>query len=88
MAQYWAIEMNESGFWRYCFRRMQVIAGEDIGLANPEAMILISSTFGALLAQERIKKVTRVDNNIIGLMALYLARSPKSRLVDYWVVLS
>lgn len=84
MAQYWALEMNESGFWRYCFRRMQVIAGEDIGLANPEAMILVSSTFGALLAQERIKKVTHVDNNIIGFMALYLARSPKSRLVDYW----
>lgn len=84
MAQYWALEMNESGFWRYCFRRMQVIAGEDIGLANPEAMILVSSTFGALLAQERIKKVTHVDNNVIGFMALYLAKSAKSRLVDYW----
>lgn len=84
MAQYWAFEMNESGFWRYCFRRMIVICGEDIGLANPEAMILVSSTFASLLAQERIKKVTQIDNNIIGFMALYLARSPKSRLVDYW----
>lgn len=83
MAKYWALEMNESGYWRYCFRRMQVIAGEDIGLANPEAMILVSSTFGALLAQERIKKVFHVDNNVIGFIAIYLARSPKSRHTDY-----
>lgn len=66
MAKYWTIEMNDSGYWRYCFRRMMVIAGEDCGLANPEAMILVSSTFSALLAQERIKKVVHVDNNIIG----------------------
>jgi len=83
MAKYWALEMNESGYWRYCFRRMQVIAGEDIGLANPEAMILVSSTFSALLAQERIKKVFHIDNNVIGFVAIYLARSTKSRHVDY-----
>lgn len=82
MAKYWALEMNESGFWRYCFRRMMTIAGEDVGLANPEAMILVSSTFSALLAQERIKKVFHIDNNILGFMAVYLARSPKSRHID------
>ncbi len=83
MAKYWALEMNESGYWRYCFRRMMVISGEDVGLANPEAMILISSTFSALLAQERIKKVFHIDNNVIGFMAIYLARSLKSRHTDY-----
>lgn len=83
MAKYWALEMNESGYWRYCFRRMMVIAGEDVGLANPEAMILVSSTFSALLAQERIKKVFHIDNNIIGFVVVYLARSPKSRHIDY-----
>lgn len=83
MSKYWALEMNESGYWRYCFRRMMVIAGEDVGLANPEAMILVSSTFSALLAQERIKKVFHIDNNVIGFMAIYLARSPKSRHTDY-----
>lgn len=83
MAKYWALEMNDSGYWRYCFRRMMVVAGEDCGLANPEAMILVSSTFSALLAQERVKKVFHIDNNIIGFIAIYLARSPKSRHCDY-----
>lgn len=83
MASYWAFELNDSGYWRYCFRRLQVIAGEDIGLANPEAMILVSSTYSSLLAQERVKKVLQVDNNVLGFVVAYMARSKKSRHVDY-----
>ncbi len=83
MASYWAFEMNDSGFWRYCFRRMQVICGEDIGLANPEAMILVSCTYSSLLAQDKVKKIIQVDNNVIGFVVAYLVRSKKSRHVDY-----
>lgn len=83
MASYWAFELNESGYWRYCFRRLQTICGEDIGLANPEAMIVVSSTFSSLLAQDKVRKIAQVDNNIIGFLVSYLARSPKSRHIDY-----
>ncbi len=83
MASYWAFELNESGFWRYCFRRLQVIAGEDIGLANPEAMILVSSTYSSLLAQDKVKKMIQVDNNVLGFIISYMARSKKSRHTDY-----
>lgn len=82
MATYWAFEMNESGFWRYCFRRLQVVAGEDCGLANPQAMILVSSTYSSLLAQDKVKKIIQVDNNILGFVVAYMARSPKSRHID------
>lgn len=82
MATYWAFELNDSGFWRYCFRRLQVIAGEDIGLANPEAMILVSSTYSSLLAQDKVKKILQVDNNILGFVVAYMARSKKSRFID------
>jgi len=83
MASYWAFELNDSGFWRYCFRRLQVICGEDIGLANPEAMVLVSSAYSSLLAQDKVKKIIQVDNNILGFIVSYLARSNKSRHVDY-----
>lgn len=83
MASYWAFELNESGFWRYCFRRLMVIAGEDVGLANPEAMILVSSTYSSLLLQNAKQKIQQVDNNILGLVVSYLVRSAKSRHVDY-----
>lgn len=82
MATYWAFEMNDSGFWRYCFRRLQVISGEDIGLGNPEALILVSSTYASLLAQDKVKKIIQVDNNILGFVVAYLARSKKSRFID------
>ncbi len=82
MASYWAFEMNESGYWRYCFRRLQVISGEDCGLANPEAMILVSTTYSSLLAQDKVKKIIQVDNNILGFIVSYMARSKKSRVID------
>lgn len=83
MASYWAFEMNDSGYWRYCFRRLQVISGEDVGLANPEAMILVSGTYSSLLAQDKVRKIIQVDNNILGFVVAYLARSKKSRHIDY-----
>src|SRR3989344_4927906 len=83
MATYWAFELNDSGFWRYLFRRLTVISGEDIGLANEQAMILVSSTYTSLLLQNAKQKIVQVDNNIIGLVVSYLARSPKSRHIDY-----
>lgn len=83
MASYWAFEMNDSGFWRYCFKRLQVISGEDIGLANPQAMILVSSTYSSLLAQDKVRKIVQVDNNILGFVVAYMARAKKSRHVDY-----
>lgn len=83
MASYWAFELNESGFWRYCFRRLQVITGEDIGHANPEAIRMVSSIYASLLMQDRLRKMVSVDNNILGFIVSYLARSPKSRHIDY-----
>lgn len=83
MATYWAFELNESGYWRYCFRRLQTICGEDVGMAQPEAMILVSSVYSSLLAQDKVKKIIQVDNNILGFVVSYLSRSKKSRVVDY-----
>ena len=83
MATYWAFELNDSGFWRYLFRRLTVISGEDLGLANIQGLILVSSTYTSLLLQNAKQKIVQVDNNIIGLVVSYLARSPKSRHIDY-----
>lgn len=83
MASFWAYEMNDSGFWRYCFRRLQVISSEEIGMANEFALMLVSSTYSSLLAQDKVKKIIQVDNNIIGFVVAYLTRSKKSRHTDY-----
>ncbi|MCL5125313.1 MAG: hypothetical protein M1511_12600 [Deltaproteobacteria bacterium] len=85
-ALYFMHEMIESGFIKYFWRRISVICIEDVGLANPNAPILVNS-----LAQmnERLNHRKEIrDTYCPGMAVLYLCRAPKSREVDYaldWV---
>lgn len=80
-ALYFMQELIDSGFVNYFWRRMSVIVLEDVGMADPQAVILINS-----LAQmnERLnhKKEIR-DTYAPGMAVLYLCRANKSREVDY-----
>src|SRR3989344_1524716 len=80
-ALYFMQEMIESGFVNYFWRRMSVIVLEDVGMADPQAAILINSL---ALMNERLnhKKEIR-DTYCPGMAVLYLCRAPKSREVDY-----
>lgn len=53
-AMYWALEMVDSGYIRYMWRRLLVIASEDIGPADPQTVILISSLYVAYEAVSHI----------------------------------
>src|SRR4030042_3972037 len=78
-AVYWAVELesfNAATLWN----RLRVIASEDIGLANPNATLIID-----VLARQYDDAVSRKsDSSRLFLVhaVLYLARSPKSRIVD------
>jgi replication-associated recombination protein RarA len=45
LALFWMDEMIDSGYINYFWRRMSVIVVEDIGLANPFAVTVISSLY-------------------------------------------
>ena len=71
---YWLARMIEGGEdIKFIARRMIILAAEDIGLANPNALILANSTFQSInivgLPEGRI---------ILSQCAIYLASSPKS----------
>lgn len=71
---YWLARMIEGGEdVKFIARRLLISASEDIGLANPTALVLASATFQAVQAigypEARI---------ILSQCALYLATSPKS----------
>lgn len=73
-AVYWLARMIEGGEdVKFIARRMLILASEDIGNANPTAMILANNTFQA---------VTTIGNPeariILSQCAIYLASSPKS----------
>ncbi|MES2587433.1 MAG: replication-associated recombination protein A [Bacteroidota bacterium] len=70
---YWLARLIEGGEDpKFIARRMLILASEDIGLANPTAMILANNTFQA------VEKIGWPESRIIlSQCALYLATSPK-----------
>lgn len=73
-AVYWLVRMLEGGEdIQFIARRMLILAAEDIGLANPNALLLANSCFQSVsvvgMPEARI---------ILSEVAVYLATSPKS----------
>lgn len=79
-AVYWAQEL-ESKFYKYIWRRLEVISHEDIGLANPQAVIFVRT------AKEQYMEMRKDKHKIFSLALInavvYLCRSPKTRLADH-----
>ena len=73
-AGYWLARMIEGGEDpEFIARRLVILAGEDIGLANPNALLLANATF------DIIKKIGMPEGRIpLAECAIYLATSAKS----------
>jgi len=73
-AVYWLARMIEGGEdVKFIARRMLILASEDIGNANPTALILANSTF------QSVAVIGNPESRIIlSQCAIYLANSPKS----------
>lgn len=73
-AVYWLARMIEGGEdVKFIARRMLILASEDIGNANPNALLLANATFDA------VNKIGYPESSLIlSQCATYLASSPKS----------
>ena len=73
-AVYWLARMIEGGEdVKFIARRLLILAAEDVGLANPNALLLAQSTFDA------VHKIGLPESRIIlSECTIYLATSPKS----------
>ena len=73
-AVYWLARMLEGGEDpKFIARRMLILASEDIGNANPNALLLANATFDA------VAKIGMPESRILlSQCAVYLATSPKS----------
>ena len=73
-AVYWLARMIEGGEdVKFIARRLVILASEDIGNANPTALVLANATF------EAVNKIGYPESSIIlSQCATYLAASPKS----------
>nr|WP_321355122.1 replication-associated recombination protein A [uncultured Draconibacterium sp.] len=73
-AVYWLARMLEGGEdIKFIARRLLILAAEDVGLANPNALLLAQNTFDA------VHKIGPPESRIIlSECTIYLATSPKS----------
>ncbi len=79
-AVYWALEMDH-GFTAYAFRRLAVIASEDVGLAEPMMPAVIEALRRSWEREREHRKGARGALFLVH-ATLLLARAKKSRVVD------
>lgn len=87
-AMFWGVELYESGYVKFAWKRMVVMSTEDIGLADPMAPVIINALkqqYEELSANFDKKKQYRLP---YVQAILYLVHSKKSRHTDwalnYW----
>lgn len=85
-AMQFAVEIHEGGYGEYLWKRMRVIASEDVGLAEPMACVIIRSLYENWKEQYKEDKTTSKTTHrlYVAQAVLYLARCKKSRLVDHF----
>lgn len=87
-AMYFAVELFNSGYGEYLWKRIKVICSEDIGLAEPYLPAVIAALYDAFIAQVKKNDEKHKPERLqITHAVLLLARAKKSRLVD-WALLA
>lgn len=82
-AMFWGVELYISGFANYAWKRLQIIAMEDVGLANPFAALVVSN-LKAIWTEMSAKEDKKNQERLPYTQAiLYLTHSDKSRHTDW-----
>lgn len=86
-ALYWASQLDKAGFGLYVWRRLRIIASEDVGLADNDTVLLVNTLYENWLeARGRVSSEvmkTRWPRLFVTHAVLLLARAHKSRIVDH-----
>lgn len=81
-ALHWAVELDRSGYGRYCWYRLLVICSEDVGLAEPGMPAAIWALHGMWSEVRKKKKASAPERLYLVHAVLCLVRARKSRIVD------
>ena len=87
-ALFWATELELAGNGEYVWKRLKIIASEDVGLADNQATILVRVLYDHWLDVKRASsgeasKYASFHRVFIAHAVIYLARAPKSRMLDH-----
>lgn len=86
-ALYFMVELFNSGYDEYLWKRIKIITSEDIGLAEPALPSTIAALFGMYQEQKKKKDTAHQPERLFLTHAvLLLSRARKSRLVDWTLI--
>lgn len=86
-ALFWATELDISGFGEYAWKRLKIVASEDVGLADPLAAVAVQSLYQSWKEQRSKRDAKHEPERLFFVHAvLLLARARKSRMVDHALI--
>jgi replication-associated recombination protein RarA len=86
-ALFWATELDLSGFGEYVWKRLRIIASEDVGLADNSVAPTISALCANWREQKKKSDTKHAPERLFLVHAvLILARARKSRTVDHALI--
>ncbi len=86
-ALFWATELDRSNFGEYVFKRLRIIASEDVGLADPHAAIGLRTLYDNWRDQRKKDDTRHAPERLFLVHAvMLLCRAAKSRSVDHALV--
>ena len=81
-ALFWATELDKSGYGEYVFKRLKVIASEDIGLGEVRCALLVESLYRNWVDQRKKNDGMNSEALFLAHAALLCVRAKKSRIMD------
>jgi len=86
IALYFMVEFFNSNYAGYLWKRMKIIASEDIGLAAPAFHATLHALHQCFLDQEKDNKENKPERMFLTHAVILMCRAKKSRLVDYALI--
>lgn len=85
-ALYFMVELFNSGYDEYAWKRIKIMASEDIGLAEPTMPATIQALYQSYTELKKDNKENKPERMFLTHAVLLLCRAKKSRLVDYALI--
>ena len=86
-ALFWAVELYNSGYGEWCWKRLRIMSSEDVGLAAPGISADIFALWQMFKESAKNKEDKAEPQRLFLTHAVFLlCRSQKSRLIDWALI--
>lgn len=86
-AMYWSVELFNSNFDEFLWKRLKIISSEDVGLAEPMIAANIHALYQSFLDQKKKKDEKNAPERLFLTHAVFmLCRAKKSRVIDHALI--